>query len=133
MLNLKIEFTDKEITALGGVTILQKTMEQMSFAEVLKNAPLAVYGSNRGCDPVQHNTQFIISIWLVLAGMSILKSPFLMVSYSRCLDLKSIAVVGLLSVIFKSFQWKTMLKSSAIGISGSLATWPLSTSHLIWK
>ncbi len=63
MSNLKIEFTDKEITAWGGVAILQKMMEKMSFVEELKNVPLPVQGSNRGYDPVQLIVQFIVSIW----------------------------------------------------------------------
>jgi hypothetical protein len=63
MSSLKIAFTDKEITAWGGIAILQKMMEKMSFSEVLKSAPLPVQGSNRGYDPVQLITQFIVSIW----------------------------------------------------------------------
>ncbi len=63
MSNLKIEFTDKEITAWGGIAILQKMMEKMSFAEVLSVAPLPVQRSNRGYDPVQLIVQFILSIW----------------------------------------------------------------------
>ena len=63
MSGLKIEFTDKEITPWGGIAILQKMMEEMSFAEVLKTAPLPVQGSNRGYDPLQLILQFIISIW----------------------------------------------------------------------
>ena len=63
MSSLKIEFTDKEITPWGGIAILQKMMEKMSFSEVLKTTPLPVQGSNRGYDPVQLIIQFIISIW----------------------------------------------------------------------
>src|SRR3954454_12423142 len=63
MSSLKIEFTDKEITTWGGITILQKMLEKMSFAEVLKSAALPVQGSNRDHDPVQLIIQFIVSIW----------------------------------------------------------------------
>ncbi|NLN25744.1 MAG: IS1380 family transposase [Bacteroidetes bacterium] len=63
MSNLKIEFTDKEITPWGGIAILQKMMDKMSFSEVLKEAPLPTQGSNRGYDPVQLIMQFIISVW----------------------------------------------------------------------
>jgi hypothetical protein len=59
MSDLKIEFTDKEITAWGGIAILQKMLDKMSFAEQLKSAPLPAQGSNRGYDPVQ----LIVSIW----------------------------------------------------------------------
>jgi hypothetical protein len=60
---LKIEFTDKEITPWGGIAILQKMIDKMSFSQVLKDAPLPAQGSNRGYDPVQLIVQFIISIW----------------------------------------------------------------------
>lgn len=63
MSNLKIEFTDKEITAWGGIAILQKMLDKMSFAKQLKSAPLPAQGSNRGYDPVQLIIQFIVSIW----------------------------------------------------------------------
>ncbi len=60
---LKIEFTDKGITPWGGIALLQKMMDKMSFSQVLRDAPLPVQGSNRGYDPVQLIVQFIISIW----------------------------------------------------------------------
>lgn len=63
MTDLKIEFTDKEITPWGGVAILQKMMDKISFSEVLHTCPLPVQGSNRGYDPVQLIMQFIVSIW----------------------------------------------------------------------
>jgi hypothetical protein len=63
MAALKIEFTDKELTAWGGIAILQKMMEKMSFAAALSKAPLPVQGSNRGYDPIQLVIQFIISVW----------------------------------------------------------------------
>lgn len=63
MSELKIEFTDKEITPWGGIVLLEKMMDKMSFFQVLKDAPLPAQGSNRGYNPVQLIVQFIISIW----------------------------------------------------------------------
>ena len=63
MSNLKIEYTDKEITAYGGIVLLQKMMDKMSFIDFLKTTPLPQPRSNRGYDPVQIITQFIVSIW----------------------------------------------------------------------
>ncbi len=63
MAELKIEFTDKEITPWGGIALLKKMMDKMSFIELLKTSPLPAQGSNRGYDPVQIILQFIISIW----------------------------------------------------------------------
>ncbi len=63
MSDLKIEFTDKEITAWGGIALLKKMIDKMSFIDLLKTCPLPSQGSNRGYDPVQIIVQFIISIW----------------------------------------------------------------------
>jgi hypothetical protein len=63
MSGIKIEYTDKEITAHGGIVLLQKMMDKMSFFDFLKTTPLPQPGSNRGYDPVQIITQFIISVW----------------------------------------------------------------------
>lgn len=63
MNNLKIEYTDKEISAYGGIAILQKMMDKMAFTDFLKLTLLPQPGSNRGYDPVQLILQFIISIW----------------------------------------------------------------------
>lgn len=61
MLTLKIEYTDKEITAHGRIALLQKMMEKMSFIDFLNKTPLPQPRSNRG-DLVQIILQFIISI-----------------------------------------------------------------------
>jgi hypothetical protein len=63
MSGIKTEYTDKEITAHGGIVLLQKMMNKMSFFDILKTTPLPQPGSNRGYDPVQIITQFIISVW----------------------------------------------------------------------
>lgn len=60
---LRIEYTDKEITAYGGIALLKKMLDKMSFNDLLQNLQLPSRGSNRGYDPVQIITQFIISIW----------------------------------------------------------------------
>ena len=63
MSDIKIEFTDKEITAHGGIVLLQKMLEKMGFIEFLERTPLPQPGSNRGYDPVQIILQFIVSVW----------------------------------------------------------------------
>lgn len=63
MADLKIEFTDKEITPWGGIALLKKMIDKMSFIELLQTIGLPAQGSNRGYDPVQIVVQFIISIW----------------------------------------------------------------------
>ena len=63
MYDLKIQFTDKEITPWGGIALLKKMIDKMSFIELLKKSPLPAQRSNRGYDPIQIILQFIISIW----------------------------------------------------------------------
>ena len=63
MSDINIDFTDKEITAWGGIALLKKMMDKTAFIELLKTSPLPSKGSNRGYDPVQIIVQFIISIW----------------------------------------------------------------------
>lgn len=60
---LKIEFTDKEITPNGGVVLLKKMLDKMSFTEMLDSLPLPRPGSNRGYDPIQLVLHFLVSIW----------------------------------------------------------------------
>ena len=62
MSDIKIYFTDKEITPWGGIALLKKMMDKMSFIELLNTSPLPSQGSNRGYDPVQIIVQFIISV-----------------------------------------------------------------------
>lgn len=63
MSEVKIQFTDKEITAHGGIILLQKMMQKMGFLDFLEHTPLPQPGSNRGYSPVQIVLQFIVSIW----------------------------------------------------------------------
>ena len=63
MSKLDIEYTDKEITAYGGIAILQKMLDKMSFIQLLRSVPLPQPRSNRGYDPIQIILQFIVSIW----------------------------------------------------------------------
>lgn len=63
MSEVKIEFTDKEITAHGGVILLQKMLQKMSFFDFIKSVPLPQPMSNRGYDPIQIVLQFIVSVW----------------------------------------------------------------------
>lgn len=63
MSEVKIQFTDKEITAHGGIVLLQKMMQKMGFLDFLEHTPLPQPGSNRGYSPVQIVLQFIVSIW----------------------------------------------------------------------
>ena len=63
-MELKIAFTDKEITPWGGMVLLKNMLDQIDFKKVISNCPqLPKPGSNRGYSPVQIIESFIVSIW----------------------------------------------------------------------
>ena len=64
MQTFKIQFTDKEITPLGGMVLLQKILEQVEFKKVISNCKhLPQSGSNRGYDVATILESFIVSVW----------------------------------------------------------------------
>jgi hypothetical protein len=133
MSSLKIEFTDKEITAWGGIAILQKMMEKMSFAEALKSAPLPVQGSNRGYDPLQLIIQFIISIWCGASRYEHLEVTRFDGVIQQLFGWKSMAGHRAFIRYFQKFTlWKIMQPCLAVCTSGFSITLALTTSPLTW-
>lgn len=64
-MDLKIEFTDKEITPWGGMILMKEIIRRTGINEILQNIGLPVQHSNRGYSPVQ----LIITFWVsVLSG-----------------------------------------------------------------
>lgn len=62
-MDLKIEFTDKEITPWGGLILMKKLLDYIGFKEYLREIGLPERGSNRGYDSVQIITSFMIGVW----------------------------------------------------------------------
>jgi hypothetical protein len=62
-MELRIEYTDKEITPWGGLILLKKLLEKTGMGEFLESLPLPKQGSNRGYNPVQLLTSFFVSVW----------------------------------------------------------------------
>jgi len=60
---LKIEFTEKEITAWGGIVLMKKLIDKTGINRLLASLPLPRQGSNRGYDPLQLINHFWVSIW----------------------------------------------------------------------
>jgi len=60
---LKIEFTDKEITPWGGISLLRQMLQKVEINELLSQAPLPQQGSNRGYNPSQLILNFGVSVW----------------------------------------------------------------------
>lgn len=89
-MELKIEFTDKEITPWGGMILMKKLIEKTKINELLEHLPLPTQKSNRGYNPIQLINSFWVSIW---SGAS---------------RFEHLEVTRMDKVIQKIFGWKKM-------------------------
>jgi Transposase DDE domain group 1 len=62
-MDLKIDFTDKEITPWGGISLMRQMMKKLSIHQLISNISLPDQGSNRGYSPEQLLLHFWIGIW----------------------------------------------------------------------
>lgn len=62
-MDLKIIFTDKEITPWSGMIFMKKLLDQTGLLKILTEFDLPVQGSNRGYSPIQLITCFMLSVW----------------------------------------------------------------------
>ena len=62
-MDFELRFTDKEITAWGGMAVMKQMLDALKFDQALASCGLPQPGSNRGYPPEQLITQFMISIW----------------------------------------------------------------------
>jgi hypothetical protein len=64
MPEIKIQFTDKEITPWGGMILLKNMLERINFKQVIKGCPaLPERGSNRSYKVETILEAFIVSVW----------------------------------------------------------------------
>ncbi|MEK7146291.1 MAG: IS1380 family transposase, partial [Patescibacteria group bacterium] len=61
---LRIEYSDKAVTAWGGMKLMKNLVQGTGILEVLRRLPIPLPGSNRGYDPVQVIESFWVSIWI---------------------------------------------------------------------
>ena len=52
MVNLPIDFSDKEVTPFGGTSLMKHFLDQTKIREKL-SIDMPLHGSNRGYDPKQ--------------------------------------------------------------------------------
>ena len=52
-MDLKLAFTDKEITPWSGMVFMKKLLDQTGILTKLQSFDLPGQGSNRGYDPIQ--------------------------------------------------------------------------------
>jgi hypothetical protein len=62
-MGFELRFTDKEVTAWGGMGLMKRLLDHMDFDSALRQAELPQPGSNRGYLPAQLIVQFMLSIW----------------------------------------------------------------------
>lgn len=62
--HLPYEFTDKPVTAWGGLRLIQEMISRMGLREALKASGLPQPGSNRGYDPVEMLEVFMACVWV---------------------------------------------------------------------
>ena len=62
-MELSLRFSDKEITAWGGMAIMKRMLDHLEFNQALSSAGLPQPQSNRGYRPEQLITQFMLSVW----------------------------------------------------------------------
>lgn len=62
-MELKIDFTDKEITPWGGISLMHQMLEKLQIHKVFSSMSLPAQGSNRGYPPEQLMLHFLIGIW----------------------------------------------------------------------
>jgi hypothetical protein len=61
--DFSLRFSDKEITAWGGMAIMKRMLDHMGFDRALIDAGLPQPGSNRGYAPEQLVVQFMLAVW----------------------------------------------------------------------
>ena len=62
-MDLKLAFTDKEITPWSGMVFMKKLLDKTGILTKLIACDLPQQGSNRGYDPIQLITSFMVSVW----------------------------------------------------------------------
>lgn len=62
-MDLKLVFTDKEITPWSGMIFMKKLLDRTGILSELINHDLPDQGSNRGYSPLQLITCFMVSVW----------------------------------------------------------------------
>jgi len=62
-IDLKIAFTDKEITPWSGMVFMKKLLDRTGILTRLIACDLPEQGSNRGYSPIQLLTCFMVSVW----------------------------------------------------------------------
>ncbi len=61
---LKVEFTDKQVTSWGGMKLMKDMLDSIGIKEMMKDLDLPERGSNRSYSAIQIIECFWVSIWI---------------------------------------------------------------------
>lgn len=62
-MGFELQFTDREITAWGGMGLMKRMLDHLDFDRTLRGSGLPPPGSHRGYAPEQLIVQFMLSVW----------------------------------------------------------------------
>lgn len=62
--NIEWEFTDRKVTAWGGMRLFKEFLDRIEIRKILNESGLPSPGSNCGYDPIQVVESFWVSVWL---------------------------------------------------------------------
>src|ERR1039457_3698925 len=68
---IQVEFTDKKVTAWGGMKLMKDMVDSIGIKEFMSGLDLPEKGSNRGYEAIQIIECFWTSIWIGLADLVI--------------------------------------------------------------
>ncbi len=63
MVNLPIEYSDKQVTPFGGMSLMKRFVGQTGIRDYLQELDLPQLGSNRGYSPEHIIESFWLGIW----------------------------------------------------------------------
>ncbi len=106
MKEIQIEFTDRKVTAWGGMKLMKDMLEDSGIKEFMVNLDLPQKGSNRSCEAIQIIECFWTSIWIGAGRFS--HSAYL--RYDKVLQeifgWKQAPSQSTYSRFFQKFSWK---------------------------
>src|SRR3954453_12858559 len=130
-MDFKIAFTDKEITAWGGMIFMKKLIEKSAITEKLSELELPAQGSNRGYAPLQLIESFWISVWCGANRFMHLDVLRMDATLQRFLAGKGWLVTKHSSVTFPSLQQQSIIRYFTRYINGFFNNCSLIITHLI--
>jgi len=104
--DLKIEYSDKEVTAWGGMKLMKNLLDGIGIREFMRTLCLPVSGSNRGYDAVQIIESFWVGMWIGASRFTHCGWLRFDKVLQKIFDWKHVPSQSTLSRFFHKFNWK---------------------------